>query len=774
MRKEAIHRSARAGLAVGIMLLGSATAQAIIAEWDGGGGADTDWFSDTNWLSDAPPTNVSDTAKISGSAYEVTFSSGTNANLAAINLLLGNMTISGGSFNAYSKYPNASHIGGTAGQLATLTQTGGLAQFQNLEIGYGNGFEGAYNISGGDSIVSGASRLSLYSVFLGRTDTGSGAGIGTIEISGGTFTTKQGVQVGGEGSLDGIGIFSVQGADATRIDIGGYDTNNMQGGWYQYTDSTLKLGIDAGGITPIQISGGGALFQKDALVDVVFLDGHLETNRWTIMTADGTITDGGLMFATGVDTNLWNMGVTNNNSLWVSYGMGGFSISTNTPPPSPGRDLYWTGLAGTTDSQDKDNWATDTAGTPATWGIYDDDTWFIGSSDIIADPETVSVVDYDSGSPIIYQERLELGRGRTGILNFISGEARFTSASVNTIGGTDQNGDGTLNFNDGIIWVGRIRVGADGARGTLNIDGGDLTVSSSWNSGADGRNGGIYLGYGGTGTGTGTINVVSGSLITRMGISLGVLGDPGIFCVQGSAASAINIGSLNTVDGYWYQSSGSVLKARIDEGGITPIFIDDTGSAGGYDGNAYFESGSVLDLDWMPGVTNYGTFDVMTWEGDLVESNLTLAASVNTSIWSFSFADTNTDGTNDTLRATAYGETAKGTSFGWLAEYDLTEADDEVDNDDDGLLTWEEYVAGTVPTNAASVLEVNSLASVGTDYVITWQSVAGKSYSIITNTSLIFPVDGIEASGISGLPVETSYTSSIPNASSVFYEIGVE
>jgi hypothetical protein len=770
MIENAMIRSARAGLVIGVLVLGSATAQAITAEWDGGGGPDTDWFNDANWLNATPPTNVSDTAKISGSPYEITFSGGTNANLAAINLLLGSMTISGGSFNADSTYPNATHIGGTAGQVATLNQTGGSAQFQNLEIGYGNGFEGIYNISGGDAIVSGASRLSLYSVFLGRTDTGSGAGIGTIEISGGTFSTRQGVQVGGSGTLDGVGVFSVLGSGADEIDIGGYDTNNVQGGWYQYSNSTLRVGIDSGGITPIQISGGNAVFAEGSILDVSFLGEHVETNQWTIMNTDGMLTDARMGFASTVDTNLWNFGVTNGNSLWVTYGMGGYSPATNDVPPEAGRSLYWTGLAGTTDPLDKDNWATDISGTPATWGVYDDDNWFIGDSDIITDPETISVVDYDGGAAFTVQDRLEVGMGRTGILNFNDEEIRFSYAGINTIGGRSADGTGTLNLNSGTLWITRVRVGSDGAQGSINIDGGDLTINNMWSNAADGRNAGTYIGYGSTG-GTGTINVVSGSMVTRGGVCLGVLGDTGIFSVQGSAADFINIGTLNTVDGFWYQSAGSVLKARIDEGGVTPIFIDDKG---GSSADVTFESGSILDLGWMPGVTNYGTFDVMTWEGDLASNGLSLATSVDTNIWSFSFADTDSDGTNDTLRATAYGETANGTPFPWLSEYGLTEVDDQVDNDGDGLLTWEEYVAGTVPTNTASVLEVNSLASIGTDYVITWQSVEGKSYSIITNTSLTFPVNGVEATGIIGLPTETSYTSSFPTASSVFYEIGVE
>ncbi|MDF7809289.1 fibronectin type III domain-containing protein [Pontiellaceae bacterium B12219] len=117
--------------------------------------------------------------------------------------------------------------------------------------------------------------------------------------------------------------------------------------------------------------------------------------------------------------------------------------------------------------------------------------------------------------------------------------------------------------------------------------------------------------------------------------------------------------------------------------------------------------------------------------------------------------------------------TANGTPKYWLAEYGLTPADDDLDNDADGLLTWEEYVAGTIPTDPNSVLVVESMESVGTDIELTWQSVEGKSYSVITNTSLTIPVQGVAVSNIVGQATNTTYM--LPaGARAVFYQIGVE
>ncbi|MDF7801930.1 fibronectin type III domain-containing protein [Pontiellaceae bacterium B1224] len=118
--------------------------------------------------------------------------------------------------------------------------------------------------------------------------------------------------------------------------------------------------------------------------------------------------------------------------------------------------------------------------------------------------------------------------------------------------------------------------------------------------------------------------------------------------------------------------------------------------------------------------------------------------------------------------------TARGTPLYWLEGYGLTDADDELDSDGDGLAGWEEYIAGTVPTNSSSLLEVNSIELTTNGVVLSWQSVPNKIYSIITNTSLSVANKGTAVSGIIADSAETSVTSSIPSAASVFFEIGVE
>jgi hypothetical protein len=120
------------------------------------------------------------------------------------------------------------------------------------------------------------------------------------------------------------------------------------------------------------------------------------------------------------------------------------------------------------------------------------------------------------------------------------------------------------------------------------------------------------------------------------------------------------------------------------------------------------------------------------------------------------------------------GFTASGTPYSWLLQYDLDGTDDLLDSDQDGLLTWEEYIAGTDPTNSASVLQVHSIRSSASGIVVTWQSVAGKSYSIITNANLTAPNPDVAVSNITGQANSTSYPVPVGDEPTLFFKVGVQ
>jgi hypothetical protein len=74
--------------------------------------------------------------------------------------------------------------------------------------------------------------------------------------------------------------------------------------------------------------------------------------------------------------------------------------------------------------------------------------------------------------------------------------------------------------------------------------------------------------------------------------------------------------------------------------------------------------------------------------------------------------------------------------FGWVSGADY-EAASWTDADGDGHMTWQEYVAGTVPTNAASVFTASIMLSNGVRYV-TWTPDLGteRVYTIKGKASL--------------------------------------
>jgi hypothetical protein len=77
----------------------------------------------------------------------------------------------------------------------------------------------------------------------------------------------------------------------------------------------------------------------------------------------------------------------------------------------------------------------------------------------------------------------------------------------------------------------------------------------------------------------------------------------------------------------------------------------------------------------------------------------------------------------------------------WLDQYGLARngSDDFVDTDHDGFTNWQEWFAGTVPTNALSLLRLEGITPEpeAGGFRVRWQSVTGKSYWIESCTNLI-------------------------------------
>ena len=63
----------------------------------------------------------------------------------------------------------------------------------------------------------------------------------------------------------------------------------------------------------------------------------------------------------------------------------------------------------------------------------------------------------------------------------------------------------------------------------------------------------------------------------------------------------------------------------------------------------------------------------------------------------------------------------------------------EADPDGDGLTNWQEFLAGTDPGDADSVLKVTGVRPVADGVELNWSSVAGRTYKIAVANSLSGP-----------------------------------
>jgi hypothetical protein len=106
---------------------------------------------------------------------------------------------------------------------------------------------------------------------------------------------------------------------------------------------------------------------------------------------------------------------------------------------------------------------------------------------------------------------------------------------------------------------------------------------------------------------------------------------------------------------------------------------------------------------------------------------------------------------------------AYGIPSGWKTQYfgstNAVNGGALDDWDHDGMNNWQEYLAGTVPTNASSKFQVTDFKRPGgTNFVIQWSSVAGKKYALQTSTNLLAGFDEWATNHVPATPPLNTHT----------------
>ncbi|MCH6259424.1 hypothetical protein MLD52_22910, partial [Puniceicoccaceae bacterium K14] len=278
-----------------------------------------EWF---DFDMDGTGNNSDERQELDGADLVVDFTEGSeNEFWITLRLHQGTLNVTGGLLQAQKLDLWDCWIGTVNGGTGTINQSGGEVILNFLEIARSAGATGVYNLSDGSLLLPELSRKPAYNLFLGGNDGGAG-GNGTFEISGGSLTTRAGVEL-----VSGEAVFSVVGSAATSISIGGHDraptpaipaTDTepavdevvfpaVDGAWLQQAGSTLMVTVDDGGLTPIVIedadaSGDGANIEfADGAILLPSFAGDAVEGTWTVMEFTGTVTDNGLALADGSD-----------------------------------------------------------------------------------------------------------------------------------------------------------------------------------------------------------------------------------------------------------------------------------------------------------------------------------------------------------------------------------------------------------------------------------------------------------------------------------------
>jgi hypothetical protein len=205
--------------------------------------------------------------------------------------------------------------------------------------------------------------------------------------------------------------------------------------------------------------------------------------------------------------------------------------------------------------------------------------------------------------------------------------------------------------------------------------------------------------------------------------------------------------------------------------------------------NANFGAGGVIVQSCTtpmptsgPGnITNAPGFaDLPNGDYRLASDSLLVNSGINAAITNSTDLDGNpriVGGTVD-IGAYEYQTPTSILSYAWARQYGLSTdgSADYADPDGDGMNNWQEFIAGTNPTNTASVLTMlSAIPNKSLNWVVVkWQGVNTRTYYILRSTDLTTGFTCIQ-SNIVGQTGTTTFTDpTATNGAPYFYRVGVQ
>ncbi len=697
------------------------------------------WETGTNWSSGVAPS-LADSADSIGNAgnntitIDATTSSSFPSSLTISNLIVG----APGPFTNALVLSNA----GTNTPLVVLTSVSvihhGSVILTNSALQVGGASGGALTVDGQLTMNSGtiwvssnllvglSNPLSLVTIRAGALYVTNAAHnavtevrYGTLVLTGGVFLTDS-LLITNTGAtfLNDGGTFTITGL--AQVDQG---TQTVASGTTQFS-SNLVVGTSANSTGTVNVTGG-QLIVTNAPITI----GNLGVGSMTV--SNGTVSTTGVGIGAGTNSQ-GTLTLQDGSTMTVSSNLtaGSASGATGTVSVTGGQLVATNGVIGV------GNDGTATNG----FGVG---TVTVSSGTVLANQILL-------GSSVGGQGQLTVQPG--GLVSLVGTNAQLVANDLTVDGGDVEilNGQiycgklhpGAMTMSSGTANCQTTYVGYD-SQGTLTVVAGQMTVSSLLEVGfTSGSAGSVWM-SGGQLTAASLATTIGNQGVGQMSISNGIVtmadvfvgnsSNPGTLTLAGGTLTVNSLVLLTPSSQFNFtggrlnalgitNSNGQLLTLG---NGVSPITLNLLGGISSLgNGLKISANATVSGFGTINGnLDNYGLLSpgngVLNFTGGVLTNYGTILATAGGAI--------NFSGTvvNNGLVLTNGGIHF----LGGLVNNGLL-LDPTADSDGDGMNNLSEALAGTNPTNSASLFRITAIATLGNDVLVTWTTVGGHSYVV--------------------------------------------